>query len=294
MTGQERYLQRITVGEQLGHLEYTVTAGKLLRFQEAVEYPEAAFPNIAAREYLAVLSRKYGPPAAASVRHTDRYFRPPRLGRRLQVTGWVRDKHRARGADRLVVETFAVDEIGTEIVRSEHTFQFGAGQGAERLGSRPFRTRRPAEAAYLPIIEKRVTEEGIDKFESASRFMVTGHQADSATEGGAPPANVHTGAALAQGMGLAGAVAPGELAVACLHELLDRHYGMDFRQGGRLSVDFLRPVHAGDTLTARGLVVKREPVNGRINWQLQVWLANQRGEPVAAGEARVTVPSPLT
>ncbi len=290
MTGGERYFQRITVGEQLGHLEYTVTAGKLLRFREAVAYPEAAFPNIAAREYVEVLSRKYGAPAAASVRHTDRYFRPPQLGRRLQVTGWVRDKYQTRGANRLVVETFAVDEIGTEIVRSEHTFQFGAGRGAERLGRRPLRTRRSTEAVQLPIIEKRITEEGIENFESVSRFMVTGQQ----TESGAPPVSIHANAALAQGMGLAGVVAPGELEVACLHELLDRHYGMDFRQGGQLSVDFLRPVYAEDTLTARGLVVKREPANGGVNWQLRIWLANQRGEPVAAGEARVTVPSPLT
>ena len=291
MTGPESYFRQIPVGEQLGYLEYTVTADKLRRFREAVGYPEAAFPNLAAREYREVLTGKYDLPALVSIRHTDRYYRPPALDRRLQVTGWVRDKYQARGADRLVVATFAVDEIGTEILRSEHTFQFGPGQGAERQGRRPARPRRTAGAESLPALEKRVTEEGIERFEQAGRFI----RSDT---GGQPiataPSNVHTGAELARDMGLAAAVAPGELAVAYLHELLDRHFGIDFRQGGRLSVDFLRPVYAGDMLTAQGLVVKREPANGPVNWQVQVWLTNQRGERAAAGEAQVTVPSPLT
>ena len=291
MTSPESYIQQIPVGEQLGYLEYTVTADKLRRFREAVGYPEAAFPNLAAREYREVLTGKYDLPALVSIRHTDRYYRPPALERRLQVTGWVREKYQARGADRLVVATFAVDEIGTEILRSEHTFQFGPGQGAERQGRRPARPRRTAGAESLPSLEKRVTEEGIERFEQAGRFIRsdTGGQATSPL-----PSNVHTGAELARDMGLAAAVAPGELAVAYLHELLDRHFGIDFRQGGRLSVDFLRPVYAGDTLTAQGLVVKRESANGPVNWQVQVWLTNQRGERAAAGEAQVTVPSPLT
>ena len=290
MTGEDRYLQRLPIGGQLGHLEYSVTAEKLRLFRDAVGYPEAAFPNIAAREFLEVLTRKYGAVAADSVAHTDRYYRPPIQDRRVQVTGWVRDKYRQQGAERLVVETFAVDEIGTEILRSEHTFQFGVGRRAERLGRRPGWSRRGAEAAYLHSIEKRVTEENIEMFETASRLLISGNGA----EGAAPSTNVHTGAALAQGMGLAGAVAPGELGLAYLHELLDRQFGIDFRQGGRLSVNYRRPIYAGDVLTAQGLVVKKEPAGERVNWQLQVWLENGRGEQVITGEARVTVPSPLT
>ena len=290
MTGEDRYLQRLPIGGQLGHLEYTVTAENLRQFQDAVGYPEAAFANIAAREFLEVLARKYGAVSADSVAHTDHYYRPPVLDRRVQVTGWVRDKYRQRGADQLVMETFAVDEIGTEILRSEHTFQFGAGRGAERLGRRRGQPRGNTEAAYLHSIEKRVTEENIEKFEAANRFLIAGN----ATEGVASPANVHAGAALAQGMGLARAVAPGELGLAYVHELLDRRFGIDFRQGGWLRVNYRRPIYAGDVLTAQGLVVKKEPAGERVNWQLQVWLENGRGEQVITGEAQVTVPSPLT
>ena len=47
------------------------------------------------------------------------------MGKRIQVTGWVKDKYERRGRNWLVVETFAVDEDGREIVRSEHSFLMG-------------------------------------------------------------------------------------------------------------------------------------------------------------------------
>ena len=74
---------------------------------------------------------KYGPVDFISAKHTDRYFHPPIPNKRVQVTGWVRDKYQRRGRDWLVVETFAVDEDGRELVRSEHTFLIGGMGGTE-------------------------------------------------------------------------------------------------------------------------------------------------------------------
>lgn len=112
----------IEVGQQLGHLEYVVTGEMLRRFREAVEYPEAGFPSIAVQEYAEVLNRKYGYISLTSVGHEDFYYTPPRLNKRIQVTGWVREKYQRQGRCWLVVETMAVDEDGTEVVRSKHTF----------------------------------------------------------------------------------------------------------------------------------------------------------------------------
>ncbi len=124
-SNSDRVYRELSIGEQLGHLEYVITEENLQQFRDLVEYPEAAFPSILAKEYLAVLTRKYGPIPVISLKHQDRYYRPPRPNKRIQVTGWVRDKYQRRGRDWLVVETFAVDEDGTEIVRSEHTFLIG-------------------------------------------------------------------------------------------------------------------------------------------------------------------------
>ena len=296
MAGDSGHRDRIPVGAQLGHLEYTATAAALQLFREAVAYPAAAYPNLALQEGLAVLAGKYGAAVTAgavSVRRADRYFRPPEPGRRVQATGWVRAHSRARGIERLTVETLAVDEIGTEIVRSEHTFQFGPGRDPERQGRRPGRAGQTAAGAEtLPTLEKRVTEEVIEGFVAAGRLMLSAESYGTVTAG---PVNIHSGASLAQGMGLAAAVAPAELGLAYLHELLDRRFGRDFRQGGRLAVHYRRPIYAGDTLTAQGVAAQPErDTGGRVPWQLQVWLSNQRGERAIDGTAWVTVPSPLT
>lgn len=120
----------LPVGGQLGHLEYVVTDELLEQFRNAVEFPEACFPSIAVEEYIEVLVRKYGFLPLASAKHSERYYAHPRPNKRIQVSGWVRDKYQRQGHRWLVVDTFAVDEDGREILRSEHTFLL-AGQNGE-------------------------------------------------------------------------------------------------------------------------------------------------------------------
>ena len=137
---------------------------------------------------------------------------------------------------------------------------------------------------------KRVTQEDMDLFEA-----VAGMAAPVADEP-AGPVNIHTDSDKGRSMGLASPVASGQMSFAYVHELLARHFGADFRQGGELGVTFLKPVYAGDTVTAQGVLrpTATEPGEGRVGFAVEVWVENQRGERVAAGEARVTVPSPLT
>ena len=125
MSSADEIYRELSIGEQLAHLEYVLTEDKLRLFQEAVDYSGASFPSIAVKEYIGVLTGKYGPIPVISAKHKDRYFSPPRPNKRVQVTGWVRDKYQRRGRSWLVVETFAVDEDGREIIRSEHTFLIG-------------------------------------------------------------------------------------------------------------------------------------------------------------------------
>ena len=283
-------LSGVPIGQQLGFLEYMVTSESLESCREAVEYPEAAYPNIVARECLKITDQKMNLGSAESVTHCDRYFRPPVVGRRVQVTGWLREKRQRRGVEELLVETFAVDDIGTEILRSSHVFRSAAGATPERLGRRPSTSRRAGEGELLPVVEKRVSERTIEKFETAHRTVLGAGGSAS----GSRTASLHTGAELASGMGLSGAVAPGELGLAYLHEMLDRRFGADFRQGGRLEVSYRRPIYAGDLLIAQGLARPQEQKDERVNWQVQVWVENGRAEQVITGVAQVTVPSPLT
>ena len=290
MKSMQYIVNRLPIGEQLGYLEYTLTQKMLNLFSEAVGYPSASFPNIAALECLEVFRQKYDLPSAHNVAHTDRFYRPPVVGRRVQVSGWIRDRRQIRGAERITVATFAVDEIGAEILRSEHTLQVGEPGTPERLGRRPARRRNSSAEEELPTVEKRVTEEAIERFRELNHAMVG---PDSTTAARIPAVN-HAGAGLASGMGLTATVAHGELGLAYLHELLDRRFGIDFRQGGRLSINYRRPIYAGDSLSAHGIVTNKSLDGQRVDWQLQVWLENSRGELVITGDAQVTVPSPLT
>ena len=280
----------IPIGEQLGFLEFLVDDDNLSMFRKSADYSDHTFPNIAAREHLLVLLQNANSESLESVTHTDRYFRPPATGRRVQVTGWVREKRRERGSEELAVETFAVDEIGAEILRSRHVFRRGSGRTPERLGRTPARRRLSVDVEFLTPVHKRITEETVEHFEAAHRALV----GEAAVFRGTNPGNVHTSAGLASDMGLAATVAPEELSLAYLHELLDRRFGIDFRQGGRLTVNYRRPIYAGDNVTARGMVTGREQDGERTVWKMQVWVENGRSEPVVTGDAQVTAPSPLT
>jgi hypothetical protein len=123
--GGTNVYELLSVGEQLAHLEYVVTPELLQEYRDVVGYTQAFYPHIAAKEYIEVIKRKYGSISVISAKHKDQYFAPPPLGKRIQVTGWVKDKYERRGRNWLVVETFAVDEDGREIVRSEHSFLMG-------------------------------------------------------------------------------------------------------------------------------------------------------------------------
>ena len=95
-------------------------------------------------------------------------------------------------------------------------------------------------------------------------------------------------------MGLERPIASGQMSYSYIHELLCREFGIDFRQGGDLSVTFLKPVYAGDTVTANGIVEDRKNVDGRTTLSLNVWLENQDGNKTSTGKATVTIPSPRT
>lgn len=290
ISGNKNRFQGIPLGQQLGFLEYLVTPENLDSYRKAVDYPEAAYPNILAGECFEITVQKMKIGAFDSVTHSDRYYRPPVVDRRVQVTGWIREKRQRRGVDQTLVETFAVDEVGTEILRSAHVFQSTASSAPGRLGRRPSTMRRPAGAELLSPVVKQVSEETIARFDSANRALL----GSSGSEWRRQSGNLHTGAELASGMGLSGAVAPGELGLAYLHELLDRRFGKDFRQGGRIEINYRRPIFAGDHVSAQGIASVASEDGGRQVWQVQLWLENGRGEQVITGNAQVTMPSPLT
>ncbi len=261
------FYRRLPVGGQLGHLEYLVKQEDLELYRSAVGYPEAGFPSLAVDECRQVLVSKYGAMPLTGVRHQEWYYRPPFVERRVQVSGWIREKYRLHGRDWLVVGTFAVDEIGTEVLRSRHTFMVGEEEPPEVPENFPLAD--PSKA--LPVLEKQLVPEDLEVFRTLTCLL-------------APACE----------WAVDGSAAARLMSFAYLHQLMASSYGIDFRQGGQLDVRFLKPLSPGGKFTAHGSISQEKPEVHRTSLCLRVWLEDQDGTTAAFGQAKVTVPSPLT
>ena len=141
---------------------------------------------------------------------------------------------------------------------------------------------------HLDGVTKTLDQDKMDRFEKVGRILITeGVETEE-------PTNIHTDPEKAKAMGLDRPIASGQMSYSYFHELMCRQFGIDFRQGGSLSVTFLKPVYAGDTVSAHGLVEGKDEVEGRTTLTVNVWLENQDGEKTSTGQASVTIPSPRT
>ena len=73
-------------------------------------------------------------------------------------------------------------------------------------------------------------------------------------------------------------------------EMLFKVYRENWIKDSSLSVKFILPVFAGDTVTAKGLITENEKdTEGKVHIKLDVWAENRLGEKVMVGEAKVTI-----
>jgi acyl dehydratase len=89
---------------------------------------------------------------------------------------------------------------------------------------------------------------------------------------------------------LGGTIAHGMLVLAYISGMMTTAFGQSWLNRGRLSVRFREPVRPGDVVIASGKIVKIE--NGEAGRLVicEVLCANQKGETVINGEARVNFP----
>jgi phosphate acetyltransferase len=121
--------------------------------------------------------------------------------------------------------------------------------------------------AALPPIVKEIPQRRIDAYS------------------GVRPNYIHSDEAFARKKGFAAPLAQAMMSTAYVSELMTRFVGAGFVKGGRLSMTFIKPVLAGDTLTVHGVVKERQPEGGRTRVTVEVWCENQHGEKTAVGTA---------
>ena len=261
------FYETINIGEQLGHLEYRVTEKMLNEYCSTVEYWRSGYVNLAIGEFYQVLSNKYGPITLSSCGRIDYYYRPPIIDRRIQVSGWIRDKYISEGIEYLVVGTLAIDDIGTEILKTQQTFSIGINQ----LPSISIANVEPQTPQRLPILEKRIEKTAWDRIKNFNRVFEIG---DSGSMSKQETGNL--------------------LSFAYAHELLAETYGMDFLKGGFLNINFCNSLLPDQICTISANVYETSEVSERTKTDLNVLVTRQDGVPVASGKAIILIPSPIT
>jgi len=123
----------------------------------------------------------------------------------------------------------------------------------------------------LPVSYK-VTQEKINIY---SRFVFRGQDRK----------NIHTDDETAKKAGLPAAVAQGRYPPAYISEELLKFFGRGWFEGGKLSVTFVKPIFADDTVTVKGIIKDKVTEGDIIRLVLDVWLENQNGEKVTLGTA---------
>ena len=271
----------LQVGDQLGNLEYVVDEVAQAGYRAFVG-SGGYFPNLLADDCRALLLQRCGPlPLTTSWRGLE-FLRPPIPGRRVQVGGWLREISDLDTMPRLRVAAFAVDEIGTEIMRSEAVF---------RVRKRP----QPAMAGSGPLTNHLVH---LGKSPSDYHGLAGVSVGDTL---GLGTLVLPEGNTLTRGQGLGNELAGIDLndrgndltpvVVGWLEAGIGRWFGDDFRWGGQMSVRLRRPVDVGEVIKGEALVTWRDAGSGAVAWQLRINVLNQLNRPAILGDATVTTPS---
>ena len=282
-------------GDQLGNLEYLIDAATLADYQQAVHI-DSQFPNLAADDCRALLLARCGPLPLSIVWQRQDFLRPPILGRRIQVGGWVRELRQRNHRRWLRVAAFAVDEIGTEILRSEAVYLIGGdGPAADGQPQQPAVawTAEPAASDSLLTGRSGTDDLAVGDTLTLGTFAIP--------DGDRLAAITALGNRLAGGSRLAGSRVgnsdSASSAVICgwLEGRIGRYFGDDFRWGGRLSVAYQRPATPGDRLNGVGVLTGSDTdAKGVVTHQLSVPIFNRLGQVVAVAGATVKAPSPRT
>ncbi len=266
----------VGVGEQLGNLEYLVDDRVMAEYRALIG-DCSSYPNLIADDCESMAVARFGDTGLTTLWRRFEFLRPPIPGRRIQVGAWLKEVGEKKGLPWLWVSSFAVDEIGTEILRSEAAFAIGVAKA------------HPQQSA--DIRRSASTEEGCsfagrvgDSFDLNGWASPFGERVNSYQKLRSELSGVAT---YSDGNG------DTQLLAGWLEGQLAQRLGDDFRWGGRMELAYRRSPGAGGRVTADAVVVANDAdPNGTRTIRLIVGAYNERNESIAVGEATAIMPSP--
>ena len=267
----------VAAGEQLGNLEYLIDDDAMAEYRALIG-DCGNYANLIADDCESMAAARFGIAGLTTLWRRFDFLRPPIPGRRIQAGGWLKEIREGDGAPWLRVSAFAVDEIGTEILRSEAAFTVGntVAEPQRAAAHHPDAPTIQAGSGFtgqvgdsLPLGEWVVPSgERLRTYEKLRRELT----------GIAKPTDGH---------------GESQLLAGWLEGQVGRHLGDDFRWGGRLALAHRASLVPGDRLAADAIIMGcDEDHSGTCYVTLIVDVRNHRNETVAVGEASATMPSP--
>ena len=267
----------VAAGEQLGNLEYLINDAVMAEYRALVGYC-GNYANLIADDCESMAAARFGITGLTTAWRRFDFLRPPIPGRRIQAGGWLKEIREGDGAPWLRVSAFAVDEIGTEILRSEVAFTIGNTEAEPQRAAAHHRDTPTIQSGRgftgqvgdsLPLGEWVVP--------SGERLRAYGKLRCELT-GIAKPTDGHGETQLLAGW---------------LEGQVGRHLGDDFRWGGRLALAHRASLVPGDRLAADAIIMRcDEDHSGTRYVTLTVDIRSHRNATVAVGQASATMPSP--
>jgi 3-hydroxybutyryl-CoA dehydratase len=120
---------------------------------------------------------------------------------------------------------------------------------------------------HLPALTKTIGQRQIDAYS------------------GVQPRSIHSDAEWARHKGFRAPLAQGMMSTAYVSEMMTQLLGERFIEAGKMSVIFIKPVYAGDTLNVHGVVKGKHPEGNATRVEVEVWCENQDGEKTMVGTA---------
>src|SRR3989442_14877953 len=119
----------------------------------------------------------------------------------------------------------------------------------------------------LPALVKEISQRRIDAYS------------------GVRPRSIHSDEAWARQKGFRTCLAQGMMSTAYVSQMMVKLVGPGFARGGTLSMAFIKPVYAGDRLTAHGIIKDKQSDSRATRVVVENCVENQHGEKTAVGHA---------
>ena len=262
-------------------------------------------PTLLANDILRLFLLRYDStkPFASGLhsRNEMRLLSPVYVGQSVTIRGKNVEKYQKRGNNYRVLEGEVLNAAGQPLLTMKAIETVGLFSDS-RVGtstSGPSRdvitgevpsgspvvtraSRHVPEGAVLPSLIKQTSLEQSIMFSAFPFGWVEG----SATT---MRRSIHTVPEEAQRRGQPGVIVQGLMTKAYLSEVCASFFGPSWLTTGWISVAFIRPVIARDTITASAMVKRRAEEHGRMRLELDLWCKNQRGELTAVGRASAQV-----